>query len=264
MLKDRVITSIVLLLIIITGLFILPENGFVVIILLMFLVAIQELLKIYKFSIYYQISILAIISLLFFLIYFIHIDLNLIINILGITSWCFIIPIILIKQPQHFSKLVIIILSMAIFIPAFYSFIAIYTLFGAKQLLSIMAIAWISDIGAYFVGKKFGQHKIALNISPGKSVEGAVAGLILVGFYLFILKYFNLVVYLDSYSAVFKFTLTLTTVGIIGDLFESWLKRVAKVKDSGTILPGHGGVLDRIDSLIAIITIAFIMIRGFV
>ncbi len=264
MLKERIITSLVLLLTITVGLFILPESGFVILILMMLLIATQELLKMYKFSIYFQIVLLSILLLLLLAIYFIKNDISVVICILGIISWGFIVPLVLFKQPTYFSKLVIYILSILIFIPAFYSFIIIYKLMGAMQLVSIMAVAWISDIGAYFVGRKFGKHKIAPTISPGKSLEGAFAGLVLVLLYFTFLKYFNLVCYLNNYISVIRFAFVLTTIGIIGDLFESWLKRVAKVKDSGTILPGHGGVFDRIDSLIAIITIAFIMIRGLI
>ena len=125
-----------------------------------------------------------------------------------------------------------------------------------------MAIARVADTGAYFVGKQFGKHKLAPRISPGKSIEGAIGGLVLVIIYLVILKYFNLADYLITYSMAFKFATILTVISIAGDLFESWLKRVAGVKDSGSILPGHGGVFDRIDSLIAVLAIAFAIIRG--
>ncbi len=264
MLKERIITSIVLLLIITVGLFVLPENGFVILMLIMLLIATQEVLKMYKFNIYFQIVSLSIFLLILLAIYFIKNDISIVICILGIISWGLIVPIVLYKQPKYFSKLIIYILCIIIFIPAFYSFVIIYKLMGAMQLISIMAVAWISDIGAYFIGRKFGKHKIAPTISPGKSLEGALAGLVLVLLYFTFLKYFNLVSYLNNYISVIRFALILTTIGILGDLFESWLKRIAGVKDSGTILPGHGGVLDRIDSLIAVITIAFVMIRGLI
>ncbi|MDX2164574.1 MAG: phosphatidate cytidylyltransferase [Gammaproteobacteria bacterium] len=108
-------------------------------------------------------------------------------------------------------------------------------------LLTLLLIVWLADIAAYFIGCGFGKHKLAPSISPNKSVEGAVGAFLVVG----------LVVGLTLHSA-WWILLAMITVGaaIIGDLFESAMKRFAGVKDSGNLLPGHGGLLDRIDSLI--------------
>jgi phosphatidate cytidylyltransferase len=110
------------------------------------------------------------------------------------------------------------------------------------KLLSLFLIVWLADIGAYFVGSRFGKHKLAPSISPGKSIEGAIGGLVIVG----------IVVGLIFHSIPMIFLALLTVIiSIIGDLFESFMKRRQGVKDSGKILPGHGGILDRIDSLIS-------------
>ena len=109
---------------------------------------------------------------------------------------------------------------------------------------------WIADIAAYFVGKKFGKSKLAPGISPGKSVQGLwgalVASLIIaiVGFQLFEIK-------TPQWFYFVCLCLATALISIVGDLYESLLKRRAGVKDSGKILPGHGGILDRIDSLTA-------------
>ena len=119
--------------------------------------------------------------------------------------------------------------------------------FGPWVLLAAMALVWVADISAYFVGRSIGRHKLAPAVSPGKTWEGAagaVAGGLL---YVFILHQYwtlplNTVVLVLGTSA-------LVSISIIGDLFESMIKRQAGVKDSSQLLPGHGGVLDRIDSL---------------
>jgi len=119
---------------------------------------------------------------------------------------------------------------------------------GPGILLAILAVVWIADIAAYFSGKAFGKHKLAPAISPGKTWEGAVgAG-------------FGVVVYGSVLRIVYAFEpvgmplwilglLAVTAISIVGDLYESLLKRQAGIKDSSNVLPGHGGVLDRIDSL---------------
>lgn len=129
---------------------------------------------------------------------------------------------------------------------------------GPWLLLAIMAMVWVADIAAYFSGRAFGRRKLAPGISPGKTWEGAfgaAAGVSVFGYVLLFL--FGA---LDTpgwlYTAAFPLLLAFTAVSIIGDLFESLLKRQAGIKDSGAILPGHGGILDRIDSLTSTLPMA--------
>ena len=116
---------------------------------------------------------------------------------------------------------------------------------GPLAVLGVMATVWLADSAAYFAGRRFGRHKLAPEISPGKTWEGfagAVLAVMLCG-----------VAVCLAWSLSFWFLpglLLLVVMSVIGDLFESWIKRVAGKKDSGTLLPGHGGVLDRIDALL--------------
>jgi len=145
-------------------------------------------------------------------------------------------------------------------------FIAIVALFRQSPLylLSVMAIVWIADIGAYFAGKAFGKRKLAPSISPGKSWEGAIGGWIAV---LFLAGASTILPALaDTFAprvlahwgfSGFIIVMTLmVAASVIGDLFESQLKRRAGMKDSSNLLPGHGGVLDRIDALIPTLPLA--------
>jgi phosphatidate cytidylyltransferase len=120
---------------------------------------------------------------------------------------------------------------------------------GAASLLAIMATVWVADIAAYFCGRALGRNKLAPNISPGKTWEGAIGGGLAVIVYGFILSSKLPPVLSGNYVILFVVLVLLTTISIIGDLFESLLKRQAGLKDSSNILPGHGGMLDRIDSL---------------
>lgn len=263
MLKQRIITSVVLLVITYLVFFIIPESAFKIGALILCLMAIHELTIMYKFDRINQFGFIGIFIIISLILHFVRYDVSQLIKNLSICTWCFIIPFILIKRPKFFSKPIICLFAIILFAPAFYALITLHSILGSWQILSLMAIAWVSDIGAYFVGSNYGYHKLVPQISPSKSIEGAIGGLIFSTIYLLILKIFNLVIYLPDYASVFRFSLILVSAAIAGDLFESWLKRVAQVKDSGIILPGHGGIFDRIDSLIAVLAIAFVMIRGF-
>lgn len=145
-------------------------------------------------------------------------------------------------------------------------FIAIAALYkhGPLYLISVMALVWIADIGAYFSGKAFGKHKLAPSISPGKSWEGAIGGWIAVLVLAAIST--EIPAFADTFATHVQikwnwigFVLVMSLVAaasVAGDLFESQLKRRAAVKDSSNLLPGHGGVLDRIDALIPVLPLA--------
>jgi phosphatidate cytidylyltransferase len=121
---------------------------------------------------------------------------------------------------------------------------------GPDWLLFGLMLVWVADIGAYFSGKHFGRHKLAPRISPGKTREGLYGAAVAVTLYSMAgAWYFDLGT--ESSVLMLLLMLLLSLVSVVGDLFESLMKREFGVKDSGAILPGHGGVLDRIDSVLA-------------
>ena len=122
------------------------------------------------------------------------------------------------------------------------------------MLLYLFVIIWASDSGAYFAGRICGRHKLAPSLSPKKTIEGAIGGIIcaillLYVVNLFLFAYEFITVPFRIYEVIL-FATVVAIIGIVGDLAESMLKRMVDVKDSGNILPGHGGILDRFDSII--------------
>jgi phosphatidate cytidylyltransferase len=119
---------------------------------------------------------------------------------------------------------------------------------GVPVLMFALLVVWSTDIGAYFCGMKFGKNKLAPHISPNKTIEGAIGGIICA----VIVAVIYLLVWPMNYSLLVMLPLTavFSVVGQMGDLVQSAYKRHYGVKDSGNILPGHGGILDRFDSLL--------------
>jgi len=131
------------------------------------------------------------------------------------------------------------------------------------RLLAVMGIIWIADIAAYFTGRTWGRHKLAPAISPGKTWEGVAGAVVVVAVYYVVLgsvaRDWNM---LRSVGGAALFA-GVVLMSVVGDLFESWIKRQAGKKDSGTLLPGHGGILDRIDSMTASLPLAALMLPSF-
>ncbi|TCM68323.1 phosphatidate cytidylyltransferase [Acinetobacter calcoaceticus] len=118
-------------------------------------------------------------------------------------------------------------------------------------LMYLFLLVWGADSGAYFVGRKLGKTKLAPDVSPNKSVEGLFGGLITVVVVIIAVQYQFLTLSFTQHLLFLGLSIITVFSSVLGDLFESMIKRRAGIKDSGHILPGHGGVLDRIDSLLA-------------
>jgi phosphatidate cytidylyltransferase len=140
---------------------------------------------------------------------------------------------------------------------------------GVNFLLSVLCLVWAADIGAYAAGRAFGRHKLAPSISPGKSWEGVAGGMasVLLLATLWVLaidrrwpvdsaSLFTQWVESLGWAGLLPLVLLLAALSVVGDLFESLVKRAAGAKDSSRLLPGHGGVLDRIDALLPVLPIA--------
>jgi phosphatidate cytidylyltransferase len=142
--------------------------------------------------------------------------------------------------------------GFAVLVPAGLAMLAL----GPLEVLLVLVLVWIADSAAYFVGRAWGRRKLAPTISPGKSWEGAIGGLIGALLYAIICGYFIQGI---AWAPFLATAALLAMVSIVGDLFESAAKRQAGVKDSGTLLPGHGGILDRIDSATATLPLAALL-----
>ena len=161
----------------------------------------------------------------------------------------------------NFSCNVKLAMGFLTLLPTWHALIDLHAIkqFGPWLALYLITLVWFADIGAYVVGKLIGKRKLAPALSPGKTIEGVIGGLTAV----ILLSLGALLFFTSNFvqSLIFVFISVIVAVfSVVGDLFESVLKRQAGVKDSGKLLPGHGGVLDRIDSLT---TAAPIFLVGF-
>lgn len=176
--------------------------------------------------------------------------------LIGTVFWLGIIVMLLMyrvdTQWTKIHKLLHGILGLALLFVSMHSLLFLHLHFsnGGWLLLYAMSIVWLADIGAYFSGKNFGKNKLAPSISPSKTLEGVAGGLILNVFwsYLVFNYFFQWGMALDEFMLISVLT---SLLSVAGDLYESVLKRQAGMKDSGKLLPGHGGLLDRLDGVIA-------------
>lgn len=127
--------------------------------------------------------------------------------------------------------------------------------------LFVLLVIWCTDSGAYFTGKAFGKHKIAPTISPNKTVEGSAGGVVIALIFAAIYQFFTHM--MDSFVFLLLITCLVSISAQLGDLLQSAVKRMYNVKDSGRLLPGHGGVWDRFDSLLFVFVILWIVFPFF-
>lgn len=182
----------------------------------------------------------------------------------GSLVWVLLTILLLLNSQKihNWFGIVNAVIGFGVFSIAFVSMSFLRSEFGPSMLMYLLVLVWTVDIGAYFAGKNFGKHKLIPVISPNKTVEGLVGGLsfsvVCAIFGAYFLGFHG--------SKVILFCLvTIATAifSVVGDLFESLLKRQAGIKDSGSIFPGHGGVLDRVDSLLSALPV-FVFCLGII
>jgi phosphatidate cytidylyltransferase len=166
--------------------------------------------------------------------------------------WAIAVPLWLWRGVREAHRAALAAAGFLVIVPAA---LALATLEPA-EILAVLVLVWIADTAAYFVGRSFGRRKLAPSISPGKTWEGAAGGVGGALIYAVVLGAF----WGGAWWAYLAIAAVLAVLSIIGDLFESAAKRQAGVKDSGTLLPGHGGIMDRIDSATATLPVCALLL----
>ncbi len=269
MLLTRVITAVVLLVILLAVLFGGYYPAFVVVVLAFFMAAIVECFELFKNTRKQAILIAAFWTAAFYYA-FLYQDNAALKFWFGISAaiWLirFVPSLATGLPPPEGPRNTILATLYAVTIIGCFAAIIVFFKASPIYLLSVMALVWIADIGAYFSGKAFGKRKLAPTISPGKSWEGAIGGGIAVLLISSLVILFGGPLLADTFVvklqakmgwfATLFILMVITAASVVGDLFESQLKRRAGVKDSSKLLPGHGGVLDRIDALVPVLPLA--------
>jgi len=174
---------------------------------------------------------------------------------------CGLVSVLRFKDDPHLPPVIAWQVLGMTYIPLFLACLVLIrnTADGVAWTFTILAVIFMGDTGAYYAGRKYGKQKLCPSVSPGKTVAGALGGLsanVLAGTICKLSFALSL-----PWAAVIPFFIIIGAAGQLGDLFESIFKRSANIKDSGNILPGHGGILDRIDALLFAMPVAYWLIH---
>lgn len=262
--RTRVITAVVLAALFLLALFALPDLGWAALVTVLVLQGVVEWSRLAKFSgrrasIFWGLTLVMMSGLIWFdavhtpeQLVFVHIA----VYAVSVLLWLVIVPAWLMAGWKLEQPLLMALVGWAVLIP---TGLAMLDLRQEHRwgLLGMMCLVWVADVAAYFTGRKFGKNKLAPSISPGKTWEG-VAGAVLgvsvcVGLAWAFSPYATHITLLPTLLVA---SWCWVGLAVIGDLFESAIKRQAGVKDSGALLPGHGGLLDRIDALTSTLPLA--------
>jgi len=166
--------------------------------------------------------------------------------IAAVLWWLFAL-ILVVRYPRNFTPTFVALAGIVVLLPSWALLVRLHRdgTLGAELAFTLLLIVWAADVGAYAFGRLFGRTKLAPAVSPGKTWEGVTGGLVIAG-----LAAGVAAVWLDlSVSRLVVLGIATALISVLGDLTQSMFKRNVGLKDSGKLLPGHGGVLDRIDSL---------------
>lgn len=266
MLKSRVITAIVMLVLFLSALFFLPPLAWSVLVLAMVLQGASEWSRMSELTpkgakLYWGATFILMVGILVLDANSTHeqqTTTHLIAYLLSAVLWLIVVPPWLMMGWKVKQPLLMALIGWMLLIPTGLAMIDLREAVPAPwMLLGVMGLVWVADSAAYFAGRKFGKTKLAPSISPGKTwegVAGAIAGVtVYIGLiWMFRPEFTNL----QMLPALMLTAWWWVVLAVIGDLFESAIKRQAGIKDSGALLPGHGGLLDRIDALTSTLPLA--------
>lgn len=257
MLKQRLLTAAILVPLLLAAMFLLPNFAWTLLILVPTALGAFEWAKLAAFSPKLRLAFVAIVVLSGLLLTLLQWRMEAAaasaaagLYLAALLFWAMAAPAWLYFKWHPRAPALMMLTGWIVLVPAWLSVATLQR--SASLLLMLLLVIWIADSAAYFAGRRYGRRKLAPRISPGKSWEGVIGAVVAVLIYGFAIDF---ILHPDASppdrAGWLAFICVMTALSIIGDLFESWIKRQAGAKDSGALLPGHGGVLDRIDSVTA-------------
>jgi phosphatidate cytidylyltransferase len=257
MLKQRIITAIILFILFLAAVFTLPSLGWTILVGLMIWQGAAEWARLSNLAgrtvIAYRVATLL---LMLGMLYFdtrmadegVQLP-HLFWYVASVLLWVAIVPAWMILGWQLHNRWLMGLVGWVVLLPTGLAMLDLRST-SPWLLLGVMFVVWLADTAAYFSGRKFGKHKLAPSISPGKTWEGVFGAVVFVTIYVSVIGWSTgLIKSYPMFAGIIVISWFWVALSVMGDLFESAIKRQAGVKDSGTLLPGHGGLLDRIDAL---------------
>ena len=268
MLKSRVITAVILLVLFLLALFALPDGGWAALVTVLVLQGASEWSRLARFTgrianIFWGLTLVMMLGLIWFdanhtseQLAFLHV----LVYAVSVLLWLVVVPAWLMAGWKVERPLLMALVGWAVLIPTGLAMLDL-RLDHPWWLLGMMCLVWVADIAAYFAGRKFGKNKLAPSISPGKTWEGVVGAMLGVSVCIMLAWSFSpYSTHIALLPSLLLASWCWVGLAVIGDLFESAIKRQAGVKDSGALLPGHGGLLDRSDALTSTLPLAALAI----
>lgn len=267
MLKTRIRTALIALPLFLAALFYLPQAGWALFLLLCMLIGAWEWAALAKWTPAARIAYVVLVAVSALAIWLrivmtAHVQGAMLLYAVALVFWLVVAPLWLACSWHVRNPIAFALAGMILLLPLWLALVQLQARPGL--LLILMITIWVSDTAAYFCGKRWGRRKLAPTISPGKTWEGVAGALVGVALYYAVISVgFSTGHAVLTGAAGLGVFLALTVLGVEGDLFESWIKRAAGVKDSGSVLPGHGGILDRVDALTSSMPVAALFLAWF-
>mgnify|MGYP001043613708 CR=1 FL=1 len=248
--KQRIITGVIAGILFLTF-FYLGGSFFMGLMLALGLIGLSEIIKLIKLPLSSFPSILSFIAFIFF--FFRSFDSEVL-----LVSFSLLLMVIVTFRHERFTfQQVGALMFAVIFMGVGFSSFAAFRETNLTFTLFVLLVIWCTDSGAYFMGKAFGKRKLAPTISPNKTIEGSAGGVVIA--LIFAIIYQSFTHMMDSFGFLMLITCLISISAQLGDLLQSAVKRIYNVKDSGRLLPGHGGIWDRFDSLLFVFVVLWMV-----